>query len=87
MEKRKKKVCVVGITYISLVGSLSLLYSNFSLIIGDDVFSTETGLELGGIAGPVRCFRMSGSSTKVRNKEDRRGSPVASPMPKSVPSG
>ena len=53
----------------------------------DDVFSTETGLELSGIAGPVRCLRISGSSAKIRNKKDRRGSPVAPPMPKSVPSG
>ena len=27
---------------------------------------------------------MSCSSTKIRNKKDRRGLPVASPMPKSV---
>ena len=30
---------------------------------------------------------MSGSSIKIRSKKDRRGSPVASPMPKSVLSG
>ena len=33
----------------------------------DDVFSTETGLELVGIAGPIRLLWMSGSSTKIRN--------------------
>ena len=53
----------------------------------DDAFSTEIGLELGGIAGPVRRLWMSGSSTKIRIKRDRRGSPVASPIPKSVLSG
>ena len=34
MEKRIKEVRAVRIAYISLVGSLSLLYTNFSLIIG-----------------------------------------------------
>ena len=53
----------------------------------DDAFSTETGLELGGIAGPVRCLWMSGSSTKIRNKKDWRGLLIASPMPKSTLSG
>ena len=33
MEKRKKGVRVVGIAYLSLVGSLFVLHSNFSLII------------------------------------------------------
>ena len=33
MEKRIKEVRTVRIAYISLVGSLSLLYTNFSLII------------------------------------------------------
>ena len=53
----------------------------------DDSFSTETGLELSGIAGSVRCLWMLGSSVKIRNKKDWRGSPVASPMPKSALSG
>ena len=30
---------------------------------------------------------MSGSPAKIRSKKDKRGSPVASPMPKSVLSG
>ena len=34
MEKRKKGVSAVGVAYLSLVGSLSILYSNFSSIIG-----------------------------------------------------
>ena len=34
MEKMRKGVCVVGIAYLSFVGSPSVLYSNFSLIIG-----------------------------------------------------
>ena len=33
MENRKKGVSAIGIAYISLVGSLSVLYSNLSLII------------------------------------------------------
>ena len=53
----------------------------------NDAFSTETGLEFGGIAGPVRCLWISGSSTKIENKKDWRGLPVASPMPKSTLSG
>ena len=36
MENRKKEVYAVRIAYISLVGSLSVLYTNFSLIIGKD---------------------------------------------------
>ena len=53
-------------------------------IVYDDVFSTETGIERAGIARPVRWLWTSGSSAKIRNKNDRRGSPVASLMPKSV---
>ena len=34
----------------------------------DDAFSIETGVERTGIAGPVGCFWMSGSSTEIRNK-------------------
>ena len=39
-------------------------------MILDDAFSTETGVELGGIVGPVRCLWMSDSSAKIRNKKD-----------------
>ena len=53
----------------------------------NDTFSTGTGLERVGITGHVRGLWMLGSPTKIRNKKDRRGSPVASPMPKSVFSG
>ena len=34
VEKRKKGVSIVGVAYLSFVGSLSVLYSNFFLIIG-----------------------------------------------------
>ena len=51
----------------------------------DDVFSIEIGLELGRIAGLVHKLWMSDSSAKIRNKKDWRGSPVAYPIPKSVP--
>ena len=37
----------------------------------DDAFSTETGVEPGGIVGPVRCLMMLGSCTKIRNKKDQ----------------
>ena len=69
--------------------SYSSICCRFELlsIIGDDAFSIETGLELGEIAGPVRCLWMLGSSAKIRNKKDWRGSLVASLMPKSVLSG
>ena len=53
-------------------------------IVYDDVFSIETGLERAGIARSVRWLWTSGSSSKIRNKNDQCGSPVASPMPKSV---
>ena len=62
----------------------------FGLLFGmasDDAYSIETGLELVGIARPIRSLWMLGSSTKIRNKRDWRGSPVATPMPKSVLSG
>ena len=39
----------------------------------DDAFSIGTGLELAGIARPVRCLWTSGSSAKSRTKKDRRG--------------
>ena len=65
----------------------SLMYLQTCTIPDDDAFSTETGLKLGRIVGPVCCLWMSSSSTKIRNKKDWWGSPVASPMPKSVPSG
>ena len=52
-----------------------------------DAFSTETRLELTGIAGSVRLLWMLSSLAKIRRKKDRQGSPVASPMPKSVLSG
>ena len=41
-------------------------------------------MERVGIVGRIRRLWMPGSSAKTRNKKDRRGSPVASPMPKSV---
>ena len=53
-------------------------------ILIDDAFSTGTRLERAGIAGPVRCLWMLGSSAKIRNKKDWWGSLVASLMPKSV---
>ena len=43
----------------------------------DDDFSTETGLELGKIDGPVHCLWMSGSSVEIRNK----GSAGVRPLP------
>ena len=58
-------------------------YTRF-FIVYDDALSTETGLERAGIARPVHWLWTSGSSTKIRNKNDRRGSPFASPMLKSV---
>ena len=45
----------------------------------------KLGWSLRGIAGPVRLLWMSDSSAKIRNKKVWRESPVASPMPKSVP--
>ena len=50
----------------------------------DDAFSTGPGLERDGITGLVCWLWMSGSSVKIRNKKDQRGSPVASPMLKLV---
>ena len=50
--------------------------NNYGLLCkfeSDDAFSIETGLELGGIAGPIRCLWMSGSSTKIRNKKGSVG--------------
>ena len=57
------------------------------MIIIDDAFSIGTGLERAKIIGPVCCLWTSGSSAKKRNKKDRRGSHVPSPMPKSALSG
>ena len=54
------------------------------VFIFDEVYSTETGLELAGVVGSVCWLWTSGSSAKIRNKNDRRRSPVASPMPKLV---
>ena len=54
-------------------------------IVFDDAFSTGIGLERAGFAGSIRCLWKSGSSVKTRNKKDRWGLIVASPMPKSVP--
>ena len=45
----------------------------FPKINTDDAFSIETGLELGGIAGQIHCFWMSGSSAKIRNKKGSAG--------------
>ena len=50
----------------------------------DDAFSTGTRLEHAGITILVRCLLTLGSSAKKRNKRFGEGSPVASPMPKSV---
>ena len=50
----------------------------------DDAFLTETGLECTGIVGPTGCLWTLGFSAKTRNKRIGGGSPVASPMPKSV---
>ena len=50
-------------------------------------FSIGTGLERVGIAGPVRWLWMPDFSAKTRTKRIGGGSPVASPMPKSVLSG
>ena len=58
-----------------------------SLFRPDDVFSTETGLERARITKPVRCLWTLGSSAKQETKRIGGGSPVASPMPKSVLSG
>ena len=38
------------------------------LIIIDDTFSIETGLELSGIAGPIYYIWMSGSFSKIIRK-------------------
>ena len=48
----------------------------FKKIDNDDVFSTETGLELVGIARPVRLLWMSDSSAKIRNKRIDRDRPL-----------
>ena len=66
--------------------NLYLLHS-FSACRIDDAFSTEIGPELARIVEPIRWLWTSSSSAKIRNKKDLRGSPVASPMPKSVLSG
>ena len=51
-----------------------MMWSNsFYLIIYDNAFSTEIGLEFAVIAGSVHCLLMSDSSAKIRNKKDRRG--------------
>ena len=47
------------------------------MIIIDDAFSTGTGLERAGFAGPVRWLWALDSSAKTRNKKDSGGSPVA----------
>ena len=52
------------------------------MILSDDVFSIEIGLELGGITRSVHCLWMSGSSAKIRNKKNWRRSPVAFLIPK-----
>ena len=40
----------------------------------DDVFSIGIGFKRAGFVGPIRYFWTLGSSTKTRNKKDRRGS-------------
>ena len=39
----------------------------------DDAFSTGTGIERAGFAGPVSLLWALDSSAKTRNKKDRRG--------------
>ena len=39
----------------------------------DDAFLIGTGFERAGFARPVRLLWMLDSSTKIRNKKDRRG--------------
>ena len=55
--------------------------------MSDDAFLVGTGLERAGFAGLVCLLRALDSPEKTRNQKNRRGSPVASLMPKSVPSG
>ena len=43
------------------------------LLVYDDAFSTGTGLERVGFAGPVCWLWALESSAKTRNKKDRRG--------------
>ena len=52
----------------------------------DDAFSTETGLERAGFAGPIRWLWALDSSTKKKTKKKRigGGSPIAASIPKSV---
>ena len=53
----------------------------------DNVFSTETRLELVGIARPVYWLWMPWLPCEYKKQKDRWGSPIAPPMPKSVLSG
>ena len=51
-------------------------------------FSTKTGLERVGITGPVLLALDAGLLYKNKKQRGSMGdSPIASPMPKSVPSG
>ena len=54
------------------------------MIIIDDVFSTGTGLERAGFAGPIRWLWALDSSAKKETKRIGGGLPVAALMPKSV---
>ena len=56
-------------------------------VSNDNAFLTGTRLERVGFDGPVCSLWALDSSSKTRNQKDRRGSPIVSLMPKSVPSG
>ena len=70
-----------------------ILLSLFNLFLSDDVFFNRTGLERVGIVGPGLGLLLSwstGSSVALlcKNKKEEGptgASPMAAPMPKSVP--
>ena len=65
------------IKYLRFTRDYGLYYIRYPTVLEGYVvmmpFSTGTGLERVGIAGPVHWIWALDSSTKTRNKKDRRG--------------
>ena len=66
-------ICIIIQAQILFVLTLSCSCLCVVLFVGDDAFSTGTGLERAGLAGPVHRFWTSGSSAKTRNIKGSAG--------------
>ena len=80
------KVCIraPNVSHLLFANDCFLFFKAYvkecNVMKGDDAFSTGTGIERAGFVGPVRWTPLQKQDTKRIGG----GSPVASPMPKSV---